>query len=262
MFGKLVILAMTLLPGPAWAWGAEGHEIVAGLAARELSPQARAEIGRLLGGEAGAMMVHGSNWADEIREQRPETGPWHYVDIPLQASGYVAARDCPYTDCVVAQIGADARVLGNRRLADAQRAEALLFLIHFVGDVHQPMHAVDNDDKGGNAIRVYAGRDRTNMHHLWDQQLVEILGLDAGRIAAALDAGLSPQRKAQIARGTAADWANQSFQIARSDVYGVTQGRRNVDLPNWYERKEAPVVRAQLAAAGVRLAWMLNTILR
>jgi hypothetical protein len=155
---------------PVFAWGAEGHEIVALIAARELSPSARAQVAHLLG--STAMMVHESNWADEIRDQRPETGPWHYVDIPLRAPGYDARRDCPDRDCVVAQIENDQRILANRKLGDGVRAEALRFLIHFIADVHQPLHAGDNEDRGGNQVRVVMGRERANLHRIWDADAI------------------------------------------------------------------------------------------
>src|SRR5882757_7230325 len=127
MFRKLLTFAILTVPSPALAWGAEGHEIVAAIAARELTPAARARAARLLGGEA--MLVLDSNWADEIRDQRRDTGRWHFVDIPLTAPGYDPRRDCPDRACVVAQIENDMRILGDRRLSDGARAEALRFLI-------------------------------------------------------------------------------------------------------------------------------------
>src|SRR5471030_179513 len=133
MFRKLLTFVLLALPSPALAWGAEGHEIVAAIAAHELTPRARAA--HLLGGEA--MLVLASNWADEIRDQRQGTGRWHFVDIPLAAPGYHPRRDCPDRACVVAQIENDMRILDSRRLNDSTRAEALRFLIHFVADVHQ-----------------------------------------------------------------------------------------------------------------------------
>src|SRR5258708_39564718 len=98
----LLVAAAVLTPGRAIAWGTEGHEIVALIAAQELSAPARAQVTHLLG--STVMMVHQSNWADEIRDQRRDTGPWHYADIPLNAPGYGARRDCPDRACVVAQI--------------------------------------------------------------------------------------------------------------------------------------------------------------
>jgi hypothetical protein len=253
-------LFLLLLPLPAFAWGAEGHEIVAAIALAGMTPAARAQAAQLLGGDA--MLVHDSNWADEIRDQRPDTGSWHDVDSPLEAQGYDARRDCPNANCVVAQIANDLRLLGNRRDAPALRAEALRFLIHFVADIHQPLHAVDNDDKGGNAIRIEIGRDRTNMHHVWDVEAVEALGWDAGAIARQIDGRITPAQRKAWQGGTPAAWANEAHRIARDQVYAITDGRRSLRLPPEYLLAEAPVVRLQLAKAGVRLAGLLNATLR
>ena len=190
---KFLALIALLAPSKALAWGAEGHEIVAAIALRELTPVARQEVGRLLGGPV--MMVHDASWADEIRDSRPETGAWHYVDIPLWAGSYDAQRDCGNGDCVVAQIGDDLRVLFNRRAPDAVRAEALRFLIHFVADVHQPLHAEDNDDKGGNQVHLRLGRERASLHKLWDVDVVEPLGPDPDAIAESIERNLSPDQR-------------------------------------------------------------------
>ena len=256
MFAVIILLA----PAPAFAWGREGHEIIAGIAERELTPVARAQVAQLLGREA--MLIHDSNWADQIRERRQKTGPWHYVDIPLNAPGYDARRDCGGNNCVVAQIADDLNVLGNRRLPRATRAEALRFLVHFVGDIHQPMHTVDNDDHGGNAVRVYLAGERTNLHRVWDGEVVEAFGFDAGPIAAAVESAIQRTQKKNWQSGSPADWANESHRIARGEIYPVTHGRRSLRLSSVWLRTEAPIARLQIAKAGVRLAWLLNRTLR
>jgi hypothetical protein len=260
MFRKLLTFALLALPAPALAWGAEGHEIVAAIAVRELTPAARAQAARLLGGEA--MLVLESNWADEIRDQRRDTGRWHFVDIPLAAPGYDPRRDCPDRACVVAQIENDARVLGDRQLSDSRRAEALRFLIHFVADVHQPLHAEDNGDRGGNQIRVEIGRERSNLHHVWDQDMVEALGPSAGAVAGDIARTISPAERKAWAAGTPAVWANESHAIARDQIYPALMDRRSLRLPRDYAWRQAPLTRMLLAKAGVRLAWLLNTVLR
>jgi hypothetical protein len=251
---------LMLTPTPVFAWGAEGHEIVALIAARELSPPARAQVARLLG--STAMMVHESNWADEIRDQRPETGPWHYVDIPLRAPGYDARRDCPDRDCAVAQIEKDLRILANRTLGEGARAEALRFLIHFTADVHQPLHAEDNDDRGGNQIRVVMGRERANLHRVWDADVVEVQGVDAAAAADSIERSISSAQRKAWTSGTAAGWANEAHAIARDRIYPPLQGRRELRLPRDYAWRQAATARIQLARAGVRLAWLLNRTLK
>jgi hypothetical protein len=258
MFRKILTFAFLALPSPALAWGAEGHEIVAAIAARELTPAARMQAAHLLGGEA--MLVLDSNWADEIRDQRRETGRWHFVDIPLAASGYDPRRDCPDRACVVAQIENDMHILGNRRLSDGARAEALRFLIHFVADVHQPLHAEDNGDRGGNQVRVEIGREHSNLHHVWDADVVEALGPDA--VAGGIARSLSPAERKAWAVGTPAAWANETHAIARDQIYPPLMGRQSLRLPRDYAWRQAPLTRSLLAKAGLRLAFILNTTLK
>jgi hypothetical protein len=250
-----VFLAFT----PAFAWAPEGHQIVAGIAARELTPKARAEVSSLLGGDAGAMMVLESSWADEIRQQRPETTGWHYVNIEL---GSVAARDCPNHDCVVGQINRDAATLSDPRATKPAKTEALLFLIHFVADVHQPLHAADRNDKGGNGLMVRLGEKRLSLHQVWDQDVVAAMGEDSERLAGDVVAHLTPQQKAQIETGTPADWANESFALAGREIYARLPASGRIGLQPDYARRESGTARQQLTKAGLRLAMMLNWIFR
>jgi hypothetical protein len=208
------------------------------------------------------MMVHQANWADEIRDQRRDTGAWHYVDIPLGAPGYDPRRDCPQAACVVAQIENDLRILSNRKLADGARAQALRFLIHFVADVHQPLHAEDNNDKGGNHVRVSIGRERSNLHRIWDADVVEALGRDSSSAADAALRAISPAQRQAWASGTPARWANEAHAIARDQIYPPLMGRQDVRLPRDYVWREAGLAQMQLARAGVRLAWLLNNTLK
>jgi len=261
-FPKFGFLAGLLLaaPIPAQAWGPEGHEIVALMALRELTPAARGQVAQLLGSPAA--LVQDSNWADEIRDQRRDTGRWHFVDIPLNAPGYDSRRDCADQDCVVAQIEKDRRILSNARLGSGARAEALRFLIHFVADVHQPLHAEDNDDKGGNTVRVYLGRRRASLHRIWDGDVVEALGRDPGAVADRLERSLSPAERKAWASGAPAQWADEAHAVARDQVYPPLMNRRELRLPRDYADRQAGLARLQLAKAGVRLAWVLNSALR
>lgn len=259
--GGLVAMGLLMAPVAAHAWGTEGHEVVAALAARRLTPAAAAEVQRLLGAPPKAAMVAVANWADEIRDRRPATANWHFVNIPITATGYNQRRDCPHDDCVVARIADSLATLGNRKLPAHTRAEALRFLIHLVGDLHEPLHAADNRDGGGNGIQVLGLGPRTSMHHLWDTGLVQASGRDPMALAARIAASVPPRQWRAWATGTPADWANQSWRLAKEDIYAVTKGRRNVRLNQDYITRMAPVVRTQLAKAGARLAWLLNRTL-
>ena len=259
---RFLSILLLALPAPAFAWAPLGHQVVAAIAARHLTQAARSQVSALLGGEAGAMMVLDSSWADEIRSDRPETAPWHYVNIELGSGGYNAPRDCPGGDCVVAQINRDAAILTDGHASRTAKVEALRFLIHLIGDVHQPLHAADRHDKGGNDIKLRWHSKRLSLHQVWDQDVVTVLGQDSDRIAAASDAALSPQQKQQMSGGAPADWANESFALAGQEIYApLPQGGR-IRLSDDYMVRESGVARLQLAKAGLRLAALLNRIYR
>jgi nuclease S1 len=259
---RFLLVFLLAFPIPAQAWGPEGHEVIARIAADNLSPAAHLRISQLLGGDAPALMVLDSNWADEIRADRPGTTNWHFVNIEVGSKGYDPRRDCARDDCVVAQIGRDLAVLRDPKAQHGAKLEALRFLIHFVGDLHQPLHAADRHDKGGNNLIVFLNGKRTNLHRVWDEDVVVALGPDPGAVAGAIEAGLAPQDKTKMAAGTPADWANESFSVATKEIYARIPSRGPVRLPRDYTKRENSVVRLQLARAGIRLASLLNAIYR
>ena len=258
---RFFLAILLAFPLPAYAWGPEGHEVIARIAADNLSPAAHLRISQMLGGDAPDLMVLDSNWADEIRADRPQTTNWHFVNIEIGSKGYDPHRDCARDDCVVGQINHDLAVLRDPNGQHAAKLEALRFLIHFVGDLHQPLHAADRHDKGGNNQIVFLNGKRTNLHRVWDEDVVGALGPDPGAAAGSIEEGLSQQDKTKMAAGTPADWANESFAIAAKEIYARIP-RGQVRLPRDYKSREKPIVRLQLARAGIRLAMLLNQIYR
>lgn len=236
--------------------------MIARIAADSLTPSARMRISQLLGGDAPALMVLDSNWADEIRADRPQTAAWHFVNIEIGARGYDQRRDCPRDNCVVRQIEREIGLLRDPRAPRPARLEALRFLIHFVGDLHQPLHASDRHDKGGNSFAVYQGRKRTNLHHIWDQDMVEALGPDAMLVAGGIEARLTRADRMQMSAGDPAQWATETFQLASQEIYARLPENGPVRLPRDYADRERAVTEKQLARAGVRLAAILNGIFR
>ncbi|WP_064504832.1 S1/P1 nuclease [Frateuria defendens] len=273
--------ALSLAPPLAMAWGPQGHAIVADIAQSHLDPAAAAQVAALLGLEGDTRLDQIASWADGNRKQHPGTGPWHYVDIPLDAAGYDAARDCREADCVVAKIGHFTQVLADPRQAPAARLEALKWVVHFVADVHQPLHASDHGDKGGNTVQeVYFGRG-TNLHAMWDGRIIEhALGLPlgpnysfnhvaVGDAAAQLDAAITPaERQAWAPPGllpgidrAAAAWADESHALARTVAYGDLPEKPQGRWAYTYQAEAWPVVQQRLQQAGVRLAELLNEAL-
>lgn len=253
-----IILIILMIPVLSNAWGKEGHQVVADVAQHYLTQTASAKVHKLLAVMHAQTMADVADFADEYRWSHPETGPWHYVDIPLNANNYVPSRDCPNHDCVIDEITHFKQVLDNEALDDSTRAYALAFLIHFVGDLHQPLHASNNNDKGGNEVEVIFLGHPTNLHHIWDTNIIEHEGLTAKALADTLLARHRHTNVAKIEKGTVVDWALQSHEEARKVAYGKLPKNRRIGEA--YIKAAQPVVNQQLYRAGVRLAYMLNQI--
>ena len=175
-FLPVLALACAFVAGDASAWSAEGHRIVAHIADAGLSPAARAEVERLLAGEADPTLAGISTWADELRDSDPELGKrsakWHYINFDGRC-GFEPPRDCKGNNCIVTQTNRVYRILADSSRDTAERAVALKFVVHLVGDLHQPMHASPRDDKGGNEYQVNLGGDGSNLHRIWDGTIIK-----------------------------------------------------------------------------------------
>jgi hypothetical protein len=273
-----VVLAVALWTAASTstiAWGGQAHRLVARVAAGRLTPAASRSVRSLLD---GASLVDVSSWADQEEDRDPQTAPWHYVNIPADAASYARERDCPtsnargrgsrpgdWRNCVVDRILYTEERVGNRALARAERAVALKFLVHLVGDVHQPFHTIDVA-RGGNRIDVVAFGSTNcaprgaspfacNLHGVWDSTLVLHRRLNDDRYVAELEREIA--RHGWSAGSSApADWANESHAIARSAT--LPAGGR---VDETYFRAQLPAIDERLARAGLRLAAVLNRLL-
>lgn len=258
----LTLASLTALPAPALAWGAMGHRLVAALAADELSPAARTEVTRLLEGEADPTLPGISTWADDLREHDPDLGrrssTWHYVNLGEEQCTYDVARDCKGGNCVVEAIAAQVSALGDRTRSRAERAQALKFVVHFVGDIHQPLHAGYAHDKGGNTVQVSIDGRGTNLHSLWDSKLLASAGLEEAAYLQHLRAlPLAVPMPVNVLPPDSAGWARQSCAIAtQPGVYPAS-----TKLPEGYAATWRPVAEEQLRRAGTQLALLLNATL-
>ena len=177
----LSLFGLFLLSRPAWAWFNEGHEIVAVIAADDLTPTARSHVAQILGvpadtGSVEKAMAAASIRPDtEFREEDRATAPWHYIDICLQDGKQDLPARCPHDNCVTAKIDEYARRLRDGNYDKWGAAGDLAFLIHFVGDIYQPLHAVTNADRGGTCQRVNVEPVEENLHYAWDDAVVTVL---------------------------------------------------------------------------------------
>ncbi len=283
MRSKLLPTALLIglaLPAAANAWGRTGHAVVAEIARGYLTPKAAAAIDALLMADPDALTDRdlGSRaaWADAYRREHKETSEWHFADIELDhpdlaeaCFGFPAsvtpASAGPAKDCVVGRLDAFERELATPATDQAERILALKFVLHFVGDLHQPLHAADNHDKGGNCVPLALGGPRTvNLHSYWDGVTVDALGPDARTIAATLSAQITPKDRKAWEAGDAKAWTLESFELARTVAYslgsapGCSNDTTPIALPEGYAEKAKAATALQLKRAGVRLALELN----
>ena len=285
-------LVALLVSGPVFAWGDEGHEIVGLIADRYLEPAVRAKVRALLHADASGLtadtgIAAEATWADRFRDSDRgtagvrylQTREWHFVNLeishprlgsacfqhpPLPAGMRASAG--PPNNCLVDKIEQFRKELADPGTPTAERRLALQFLLHLVGDLHQPLHMSDDHDGGGNAKRVHAATiPASNLHHYWDTEFVQRLGTHPVQVANTLASGISASQRASWSHGTLSEWAMQSYQVAKVRAYGKLPAP-NTDgsftLPAAYLSDATRSVRLQLRRAGVRLAALLNATLR
>ena len=275
---------------PALAWGDYAHRLTARIAAAQLTPDARAQVRRLLAAAPGLdtptcsleTLEDASVWPDCVRALEGGrfgySAPWHYQNISVCGDFDITAN-CPDGNCVTAQIARQQAILADRARPASERAGALAFLVHFVGDMHQPLHVGDKSDRGGNDVRAAFGfkaPDRMNLHRVWDSDLAERALTEPPAIG---PASVTPAQRRAWTGGPAdtparaAMWAREAWEISRSLAYpalqdypdtcsvpGSAKTVRAVITPAYVAAAAAPV-RDQVAKAGTRIALLLNEAL-
>ncbi len=249
-------LVLFLATQKAWAWGIEGHAVVADIAERFLTRETSAQLHTLLGVEGHRSLRDIASWADEIRGSDPEL-PMHSVRIPLSGTRYDKERHCRKDKCVVSAIERYRSVLRDVCAPEKDRLAALKFVVHLVGDVHQPLHASANT---GKMAVLFAG-EVYSLHKFWDTIAIRQIRQPPERIAVSLING----RLAMPSEGTVEEWAIESRNIARDEIFPVLPSMADdapvFVLPETYLETSLRVVRVRLFHAGVRLAHVLNTSL-
>lgn len=252
------LAAALLMTTPAFCWGPEGHRLIAEVAWRHASAASQAEIVKLL--PPGETVMSVASWADEIRPQRRETAPWHYINIPVEAPPGEWRPYCPNDECIITAIQRFAAKLANRESPAAGREEALRFLVHFVGDLHQPLHCGDRRDRGGNDVAVVFRGKPTNLHSIWDTPLL-LETLQGEGVRERLLRGADHDEFRRAAAGGPEDWVWDSQQASRDVAYAALPPERPALLADEYAAQTYPVIERQIRLAGLRLAAMLNRTL-
>lgn len=265
-----IFLLATLLPSQLLAWGPKGHAIVADIAVSRLTPAAKKNLQLLLGDDSLASIA---SWADSVRKERDESYDWHFVDIPKDAAGFSEERDCfrpqdkhkdaltDHHNCVVDRIEMFQKILGDEKASRADRLEALKWIVHFVGDLHQPLHAID-EARGGNDIKLAVfgspkcGDYDCNLHWAWDTLLLEHTGYSEEEYVGRLNMLIAQKQMENQASGTPVDWANESHLQARHIIE-----EKPAAIDEAYYQANIELVNQKLALAGLRLAAVLNDTL-
>jgi len=284
------IFVLCLTPSTSRAWGDEGHKVVALVADHYLHPGVRQKVQTILATDTSQLtpstdIADEATWADKFRDSDRHTTKvrynlthqWHFVDIEITGGdidtacfGHPAqdtkASQGPAQDCVVDKINAFASELRDPNTDADERRAALQFLLHFIGDVHQPLHASDDHDQGGNLKSVEAvGIATGTLHHYWDTEFVARLGTDPKKVAQDLVDTTSPGQVKSWSKGGVRSWAVQSSNLARLRAYGGLgdpDANGKYTLSSSYVTHATNAIARQLARAGVRLARVLNDALQ
>ncbi|MGF7036962.1 S1/P1 nuclease [Mucilaginibacter lappiensis] len=249
---KLFIFCLIALSVVLVSWGFKGHRAIATIAQKHLTSNTAYVVSAYLKGES---MADIATWADENRNNK--TAPWHFLNLPLgltheQFVKFVSESD----NNVYSAILKTEASLRDKSLTPDQKNEALKYLIHLVGDAHQPMHISRKEDKGGNTIQVRFDNKGTNLHSLWDSKLVDHEGLSEPEIAKTYDVATTAQIK-QWQSDSPMEWIWESYQIS-SELYAQVKPGQVIDEA--YYQKYISVIRRRIDQAGIRLAGELNKL--
>lgn len=271
----LMLAALIGAATPAHAWWEYGHEAVATIAMASVKPQTRARIERLLARSdlletptcPARTIEQASVWADcvkNLKDRYSYAYNWHYQNIDV-CRPFDLKANCPDGNCVARQIERDVRLLADRSQPTRVRVEALVFLVHFMGDLHQPLHAGDRHDRGGNDMKAdYGFRPNSNLHSIWDGLLADrAISTPPGGPMNILSTVPVAERQAEAA-GSVEDWSRESWQVAH-DAYAALLGDACAPIPasrpvldNNKIAALIPVLRQQVARGGLRLARLLD----
>ena len=265
MRSTVFLLALALLTcfsaRDAHAWGKSGHRIVGAIAQDRLDAKAQAAVAELLAGEPEPTLAGVSIWADQVREEVPEyrwTMPLHWVNFQPGNCSYKAPVNCHDDLCVVAAIERYSRQLQDSWLPLAVRRDALKFVVHFVGDVHQPLHAGFAVDRGGNDFQINIQREGWNLHSVWDSLIIDSAKLEWPAYRTRLDGiSMTAESQSRVGNGKAPVWAEESCQVVQRDDFYPPKHK----ITGRYLEAKRPQADQRLKLAGERLGTLLNRLL-
>jgi len=260
-FKKIVFsLFCCYLPFASFAWGVEGHRIVGQIAESYLTENAKREIKKILGTESIAMV---SNWADFIKSDTSFNyiNSWHYINLKsgLSSTEVKAYLNQDTEVDIYSRINFLVKELKNKKLSKDDKIFYLKLLIHFVGDIHQPLHAGRLEDLGGNKVKVNWFSDPKNLHQIWDDQLILFQQLSYTEYCASINHA-SPTQIKTWQQEPLSDWILQSYQLSEKIYSDIKQPNQRLDYR--YNFNYVSILNQQLLKGGVHLAGVLNDIFK
>jgi len=249
----LSLICISLISISLISWGFKGHRAVATIAQKHLTSNTAYVVASYLKGQS---MADVSTWADE--HKNPITGKWHFLNLPLglnhqQFIDFVIQQS---NDNVYAAILKQEAILKDQTATVDQKNSALTYLIHLVGDAHQPMHVSRKEDKGGNTIQVRFDDKGTNLHSLWDSKLIDHEGLSEAEIAKQYD-WANPAQIKKWQADSPIEWLWESYQIS-TELYSDIKPGQTIDEA--YYKKYIQTIHLRIDQAGIRLAGELNKL--
>ena len=243
------------------SWGAVGHRTVGSIAQKHLTPKALAGVRDLLGGQSLADVA---NWADSVRSlpAYKQTGPWHYINLPLGLNydAFKSRVENMLEANVYSALVAQMQLITDNTVSRERKVAALKFVVHFVGDLHQPMHVSRSADKGGNTIQLNYDGQGTNLHAVWDSKVIDHTGVDYQQLAAKYDNASAAQIR-QWQSDPVVKWMWESYQIT-GQLYAEVDTMHDRSIGQAYYDEHIATVALRLEQAGVRLAGLLNVLFR
>jgi hypothetical protein len=255
-FAGLFVFACPVI---AYGWGRDGHAIIADIATKHLNDKARRQIAVLLGD--GVTLASIASWGDEVRPQRPETSTWHYINIPVSGAEKDWMKYCPASGCLPKAIEQMSATLQSATASRDQKADALKFLVHFIGDLHQPLHVGERGDRGGNDVQTALNGKPWNLHSAWDTGILMAALQRNPELGTRLRKGPGWWRRIGMRRGSLPGWVQESAAVSARAVYPGLGSERPVVLGETYQAAAVEVVGTQLQRGGVRLSKELNRLL-
>jgi len=236
------------------SWGRTGHSTIGRIAEVHLTPGAKAAVSALLGRESLADVA---SWADDNRDR--SNAPWHFINVELGLSYDDFSKQVASKEDVYTALQNQEAILANTKASVSDRSTALKYIIHFVGDIHQPMHVSRAEDKGGNTIQVQYDGKGTNLHSLWDTKMLEHAGLNDLQLAQKFD-NATPVQIKKWQSDPQMTWAWESYQIS-SQLYTEIDQLKHRNIDDAYYQSHIVIVQQRIEKAGIRLAGLLNTLL-